>query len=63
MHNKKTSKEVLIERAVKTTLYILYVTGIFDKYANVDEVLNDNLLIEVNGIRRPDLDSIISVIQ
>ena len=33
------SEEVLIERAVKTTIQILYVKGLFDNYDNADEIL------------------------
>ena len=41
-HNKQ-SVEVLIQRAVKTTIQILYDKGLFDNYANADKVLEDFL--------------------
>ena len=35
----KQSVEILIQRAVKTTIQILYDKGLFDNYANADKVL------------------------
>ena len=40
-YNKQSVEEILIQRAVKTTIQILYDIGLFDNYANVDEVLED----------------------
>ena len=42
-NNKQTVEEVLIqrERAVETTIQILYDKGLFDNYANADKVLED----------------------
>ena len=55
--NDKQSEDVSIERAVKTTIQILYDKGLFRIYNNADEVLKDYLVIdEVNERRRPDLD-------
>ena len=55
LHNDKQPEEVLIERAVKTTIQIIYDKVLFDKYDNVDEVIEDYLLIdEVN--EKPILD-------
>ena len=36
-------QEILIQRAVKTTIQILYDKGLFDNYANADKVLEDFL--------------------
>ena len=41
----KQSVEDLIQRAVKTTIQILYVKGLFDNYANADKVLEDFLFV------------------
>ena len=45
-----------MQRAVKTTIQILYDKGLFDKFDNTDEVLKDYLLTEVNQRRRLYLD-------
>ena len=42
-YNKQSVEEVLIQRAVKTTIQILYDKGLFDNYANADKVLEDFL--------------------
>ena len=42
-YNKKNVEEILIQRAVKTTMQILYDKGLFDNYANADNVLEDFL--------------------
>ena len=34
-------EEILVQRAVKTTIQILYDKGLFDNYANADKVLED----------------------
>ena len=39
----KQSVEVLVQKAVKTTIQILYDKGLFDNYANADKVLEDFL--------------------
>ena len=44
--------EILIQRAVKTTIQILYDKGLFDNYANADKVLEDFLFVKR---RRGDL--------
>ena len=47
MHSfKQSQEEVLIERAVKTTIQMLYDMGLIDNYGNAEEVLKDYLLIE-----------------
>ena len=42
-YNKQSVEEILIQRAVKTTIQILYDKGLFDNYANADKVLEDFL--------------------
>ena len=42
-YNKQNIEEILIQRAVKTTIQILYDKGFFDNYANADKVLEDFL--------------------
>ena len=44
-YNKQSVEEVLIQRAVKTTIQILYDKGLFDNYANADKVLEDFLFV------------------
>ena len=42
-YNKQSVEEILIQRAVKTTIQILYDKGLFDNYQNADKVLEDFL--------------------
>ena len=51
-YNKQSVEDILIQRAVKTTIQILYDKGLFDNYANADKVLEDFLL---TTRRREDL--------
>ena len=51
-YNKQSVKGILIQRAVKTTIQILYDKGLFDNYANADKVLEDFLF---TTRRREDL--------
>ena len=51
-YNKQNVEEILIQRAVKTTIQILYDKGLFDKFQNADKVLEDFLF---TTRRRPDL--------
>ena len=51
-YNKQSVENILIQRAVKTTIQILYDKGLFDNYANADKVLEDFLF---TTRRRPDL--------
>ena len=37
-YNKQNVEEILVQRAVKTTIQILYDKGLFDNYANADKV-------------------------
>ena len=54
--NKQSVEEIFIQRAVKTTIQILYDKGLFDSYANADKVLEDFLF---TTIRREDLSELI----
>ena len=40
-YNKQNVEDILIQRAVKTTIQILYDKGLFVNYANADKVLED----------------------
>ena len=51
-YNKQNVEEILIQRAVKTTIQILYDKGLFDNYVNADKVLEDFLF---TSRRRGDL--------
>ena len=51
-YNKQSVEEILIQRAVKTTIQILYNKGLFDKFQNADKVLEDFLF---TTRRRADL--------
>ena len=51
-YNKQNIEDILIQRAVKTTIQILYDKGLFDKFQNADKVLEDFLF---TTRRRPDL--------
>ena len=42
-YNKQSVEDILIQRAVKTTIQILYDKGLFDNYANSDKVPEDFL--------------------
>ena len=50
---------------MKPTIKVLYNKGLIDIYnhGNAHEVLLDNLFIEVNDRRRPDLEEVTDVIQ
>ena len=54
-YNKQNVEDILIQRAVKTTIQILYDKGLFDNYANADKVLEDFLF---TTRRRGDLDKV-----
>ena len=51
-YNKQSVEDILIQRALKTTIQILYDKGLFDNYANADKVLEDFLF---TTRRRSDL--------
>ena len=42
-YNKQSVEEILIQRAVKTTIQILYDKCLFDNFQNADKVLDDFL--------------------
>ena len=54
-YDKQNVEEILVQRAVKTTLQILYDKGLFDNYANADKVLEDFLF---TTRRRGDLNEV-----
>ena len=43
LYNKQSVEKFLIQRAVKTTIQILYDKGLFDNFQNADKVLEDFL--------------------
>ena len=53
-------EDILIQRAVKTTIQILYDKGLFDNYANADKILEDFLF---TTRRRVDLEEVNDVVQ
>ena len=44
-YNKQNVEEILIQRAVKTTIQILYDKGLFDNFQNAENVLEDFLFV------------------
>ena len=42
-YNKQSAEEILIQRAVKKTIQVLYDRGLFDTFQNADKVLEDFL--------------------
>ena len=42
-YNKQCVKDILIQRALKTTIQILYDKGLFDNFQNADKALEDFL--------------------
>ena len=44
-YNKQSVEDILIQRAVKTTIQILYDKGLFDNFQNADKVLEDFLFV------------------
>ena len=42
-YNKQNVDDILIQKAVKTTIKILYDKGLFDNFQNADKVLEDFL--------------------
>ena len=59
-YNKQIVEDILVQRAVKTTIQILYDKGLFDSYANADKVLEEFLFTRR---RRPDLEKVNDDIQ
>ena len=60
LSNKQSVEEVIIQRAVKTTIEKLHDKELFDIYDNADEVLIDFLFVER---RAPDLGELNDVFQ
>ena len=54
-YNKQSVEEILVQRAVKTTIQILYDKGLFDTFQNADKVLKDFLF---TTRRRGDLEKV-----
>ena len=54
--NKQPEEDVVIERAVQTTIQILNDIGLFDNFDDKDEVAKDYILSLVNKRRRPNWD-------
>ena len=54
-YNKQSVEEILVQRAVKTTIQILYDRGLFDNFQNAEEVLKDFLF---TTRRRPDSEKV-----
>ena len=54
-YDKQSVEEILVQRAVKTTIQILYDNGLFDNNANADKVSEDFLFVTT---RRGDLEKI-----
>ena len=52
-YNIQNVEEILVQRAVKTTIQILYDRGLFDNFQKAEEVLKDFL---ITTRRRPDLE-------
>ena len=44
-YNKQSVEDILIQRAVKTTIQILHDKGLFDSFPNADKVLEDFLFV------------------
>ena len=59
-YNKQNVEVILVQRAVKTTIKILYDKGLFDTFQNADKVLEDFLF---TTRRRPDLEKVNDNIQ
>ena len=58
-YNKKSQEQFLIQRAVKTTIQILFDKGLFDNFANADKVF-ENFLFTAS--RRRDLEKVNDVV-
>ena len=54
-YNKQSVEDISIQRAVKTTIQILYDKGLFENFQNAQEVLKDFLF---TTRRRPDLEKV-----
>ena len=54
-YNKQNVEDILIQRAVKTTIQVLYDKGLIDNFQNADKVLEDFLF---TSRRRGDLSEV-----
>ena len=54
-YNKQNVEDILIQRAVKSTIRIFYDKGLFDNFQNADKVLKDFLFVTR---RREDLEKV-----
>ena len=54
-YNKQSVEEILVQRAVKTTIQIFYDRGLFDNFQNAEELLKEFLF---TTRRRPDLEKV-----
>ena len=54
-YDKQNVEDILIQRAVKTIIQILYDKGLFDNFQNAEEVLKYFLF---TTRRRPDLEKV-----
>ena len=59
-YNKQNVEDILIQRAVKTTIQILYDKGLFDNFQNADKVFGEFLFTTRRG---PDLEKVNDDIQ
>ena len=59
-YNKQNVEDILFQRAVKTTIQILYDKGLFDTFQNADKVLED---FSFTTRRRLDLEKVNDNIQ
>ena len=59
-NNKQNVEDILFQRAMKTTIEILYNRGLFDNFRNAEKVLKDFLF---TTRRRPDLEKVNDDIQ
>ena len=58
-YNKQNVEDILIQRAVKTTIQILYDKGLFDNFQNSDKILEE---FSFTTRRRGDLSDEVNVI-
>ena len=54
-YNKQSVEEVLVQRAVKTTIQKIYDEGLIDNYASADKVLEEFLF---TTRRKPELEEV-----
>ena len=54
-YNKQSVEGILFQRAVETTIQILYDKGLFDNFSNSDEIFKDCLFVTR---RRGDIEKV-----